>query len=168
MLTTGEKWTLGIIITIIGGGILYFVGVGQGWWRNIFVPNEDTPAPPAEKTNYQKCIDSNNTLPDNAPCEICMEEGRPSQGIIRDGRCIEKPSVQSQTSNAKVYKLKVKSPAGAYAYSWENGNFVAKQGSVTFPVNSEILAVQYVNNPAPYYRTMEGYWIDAKDVTFLG
>lgn len=162
-MTSAEKWSLGIVLTFIGGIILYIVGVGQGWWRNIF-------SPVVTESDYAKCVALNKSKRDGEPCTNCVPEGSliPNfRGAIQNGECV-RIAVQSEILKPRVYRLKVKSPAGAYAYSMQNGNFVAKQGSPTFPVDSNIIAVQYVDKPAPYYRTKQGYWIDAKDVTFLG
>lgn len=159
-MTITEKTFMWIVIFLLGGLVIYSIGVSQGWWRDFFKP-KPTPVPEPEKTPYEKCVEINKSLADGEPCGNCIPEGStiPSyKGIIKDRKC---EPIGAPTPKPIVYA--VKTQGGATIYQLIQGNFVAPRIPQKVPFQTQIQIVAI--SPKRDYVNASGFgWLSVNDI----
>lgn len=158
-MTTGEKTGIGIAITVVAGIILYFVGVAQGWWRNIFATPEPAPAP--EKSEYEKCIDVNKAKQDGDACTSCVPANSSEvifNGEIKDGEC----KVKAVTAPPIAKRFMVGNPNGALVYTYSNNVWMSPRTPNRIAYGTEV-QITAMSPDKKYMNTNKG-WLASSDI----
>lgn len=158
------KLLLGIFLTIIGVIIVYAIGVSQKWWRNIFSSKEEP-----EKSEYEKCVESNKSKADGAQCSNCVPEGsaQPAfQGKIVNGVC-QQPTENPAPRPTYTNKIRIIKQGGTRTFATDStGNIVSPQNANMVPEGTVLTFTKYVTSPSTYYETQYG-WIDGKGAVLV-
>lgn len=159
-MTTGEKWFTGISAGIIGALLIYFIGVTQGWWKNIFA---SAPSHAPTKTDFEKCTEANKSKADGTSCSNCVPEGsgQPNyNGIIRNGECVPK---RESVSEPMLKRYVVSNKNGATVYSLQGNNFVAPRVPNKVPFKT-LVTILAISPDQQYVNTAYG-WLSISDIS---
>lgn len=157
-MTTGEKIFMWFAIFIIALIIIYFIGVAQWGWKNIFAPKP----PIITQTDAEKCTQANKSKKDGEVCSNCVPEGSgmPNyNGVIKDGICVAKPEA---TPAPAIKKYVVSNQKGATIYSLQQGTFVPPRIPNVVPYGTQI-TILAIHQNQQFANTAYG-WLKLTDI----
>lgn len=151
--------TFGIIAGIITG-VYVLISLITGKWNPLrwFSSKPDE----IEKSDFEKCEESNKAKADGEPCGNCVPagSGQPNfNGVIKDGKCV----VRQQTApNFIVKRYMVSNSNGALIYVLQGNNFISPRMGSRVPYKTEI-KILGISPKRDYVNTSFG-WLSVNDI----